>query len=71
MGERIRQQSKLLHQRANPVEHRIDLAAKLVEGIVGARHRDPLRQVARADPVGDAGDLADPLADVMGEDQAA
>ena len=57
--ERVRQQPQLLHQPADAVEHGVDLHREPVERIPGARHRHPLAEVARADPVGDRGDVAD------------
>ena len=69
--EAVGQQPKLLHQPADPVEHRVDLQAEPVERVAAPGQRHALRQVARADAVGDRGDLADPPADIMGEDQAA
>ena len=67
----VGEQPQFLHQSADAIEHRIDLAAEAIEGVVGARNGYPLRQVAPADAIGDARDLADALADVVREDQSA
>ena len=46
MRQAVRQKPQFFHQAGDPVQHGVDLAGKLIEGVPGARKGHPLRQVA-------------------------
>ena len=71
MRKRVGQQPELLHQRADPIEHGIDLPTEAVECVARAGQRHALAQIPGADAVGDRGDPGDPAADILRKDEAA
>ena len=59
------------HQPLDLVEHAVEVGGELVELVVGAAPRHPVRQIAGDDPLGGAVHLLDPAQHVAAHDRAA
>ena len=71
MREAVGQQAQFFHQAGYAVEHGVYLHAEPVEGVARPGKRNPLRQVAGANPIGNRCNLADASPDIVGKNQAA